>query len=778
MNMKKILSLLFLSLFFLMLPCFLIALDGDIARYARYDNSFDSYDVPSLTWYDITFVYLILFVIIWCIVYNFRRKTEKTKMFTELESQRKSSDVYDSKKEEEQKKQQDPLQSKKEEVKDEFAKYYPKIKSFGLSPTKKFIILAYIIEDFNLLRNLLLKGADIEVQDFNGENVLMLAAKDGNAEIVKLLLQYNANPNILDHRGYSALVKTILGFRVVKGKDTLLNRIEIIRLLVSAGADINKKYYDPKSTQSPYNGFSPLMFAVEKGNVKLIKELIKVGANVNTSDSKGRTPFLNANNKNIESIWSILLNNGADPNKMSSLKETPLTFACRSGNLYLVKLLLNAGIDLNNKQAYTAFTSAVSQGDTEIVKLLLDAGIKPNNRQDLIEACKQNNEEILQFLLQKNSSNINYQNEEGKTALMIACETGNPTLVSLLLNAGADPNIKDKNDEAPLINWGCTNTEIIRLLLSAGADIHIMNKDRNTALMNSCYFGNYEAAKLLIQHGSELNTKNNQGLSPLMIAGQHGHIDMVKLLILSGADYKETDIDNQDVLVLASRYGHIEVVKFLLKMKEKLNLDTSLLKAATNGYQDIVKILISAGANVNSITKFGRTPLMLAAFNGHTETVNVLLEAEAKINLADFNRQTALMWASRNGHIQVTHLLLEKGANVNIQSMKENKTALIEACKNGHLEIVRMLLNAGAKPNLSDSNKRTPLMFAYKNLQEGIIQLLMDSGANPNDKDAFGNTACFYSNLADFKPHKKTSREHIDSMDPYKKIWALLNKKN
>ena len=115
--MKKILSSLILSLFFLMLPCFSIAFDDDIARYARYENSFDSYDGPPLTWQEITYSYLIFFGIIWCIAHNSKKKAEKDKMFAELEAQRKESEVYDS-------------------------QYYAKRKSLDLESLKKDIDIA------------------------------------------------------------------------------------------------------------------------------------------------------------------------------------------------------------------------------------------------------------------------------------------------------------------------------------------------------------------------------------------------------------------------------------------------------------------------------------------------------------------------------------------------------------------------------------------------------------------------------------------------------------
>ncbi len=113
---------------------------------------------------------------------------------------------------------------------------------------------------------------------------------------------------------------------------------------------------------------------------------------------------------------------------------------------------------------------------------------------------------------------------------------------------------------------------------------------------------------------------------------------------------------------------------------------------------DITKVrkLIEAGADVNVINKYGKTPLLMASRNGHTEVVKLLLQAKADVNAKDRIGSTALRNASNSGHLDIVQVLLEKGADVNAKD-KKGSTALIDASNQGHNDIVEALLAKGAK---------------------------------------------------------------------------------
>lgn len=105
-------------------------------------------------------------------------------------------------------------------------------------------------------------------------------------------------------------------------------------------------------------------------------------------------------------------------------------------------------------------------------------------------------------------------------------------------------------------------------------------------------------------------------------------------------------------LVESAAKGELSKVNDLLK--SGINPDTKdlggddttpLFMAAANGHDNVVKILIAAGANVNAATEKGLTPLMLAAFQGSAHAVLTLLEAGANANAQDYMEETALMYA-------------------------------------------------------------------------------------------------------------------------------------
>jgi len=81
------------------------------------------------------------------------------------------------------------------------------------------------------------------------------------------------------------------------------------------------------------------------------------------------------------------------------------------------------------------------------------------------------------------------------------------------------------------------------------------------------------------------------------------------------------------------------------------------------GYVEVVQTLISHRANVNQLSKNGRSPLMWASHNGFTPIVQALIEAGAEVNAHINDGQTSLTWASRMGHLDTAKLLVESGAD-------------------------------------------------------------------------------------------------------------------
>jgi uncharacterized protein len=168
---------------------------------------------------------------------------------------------------------------------------------------------------------------------------------------------------------------------------------------------------------------------------------------------------------------------------------------------------------------------------------------------------------------------------------------------------------------------------------------------------------------------------------------------------------------------------------------------TALWMASQQGYADVVKFLLSTGAEVNvSRTDDGISALYMAALNGHADIVRLLLENGADIDIKKTtNGITALWAASRNGHADVVKLLLEKGADVNIKDSIYGVSALYITSQNGHADVVKLLLEKGADVNIKEIDGTTALWIAAQQGHTGVVKLLIEKGSDVNIKVVIEN---------------------------------------
>jgi hypothetical protein len=158
------------------------------------------------------------------------------------------------------------------------------------------------------------------------------------------------------------------------------------------------------------------------------------------------------------------------------------------------------------------------------------------------------------------------------------------------------------------------------------------------------------------------------------------------------------------------------------------NNATALMEAAGNGNQEMVKVLLSAGADVNARSKNGRTAVLNVQEDTTAEIVWTLVAAGAKVNRKDDDGNTPLMMAARIDNVTVIKALLDAGVKVNAKN-KEGRTALMEAAENDYEESVKVLLRAGADVHRKDNEGRTALKLAQDNESTATIELLKGYGA-------------------------------------------------
>uniref|UniRef100_A0A1X7U7A6 Ankyrin repeat protein n=1 Tax=Amphimedon queenslandica TaxID=400682 RepID=A0A1X7U7A6_AMPQE len=296
----------------------------------------------------------------------------------------------------------------------------------------------------------------------------------------------------------------------------------------------------------------------------------------------------------------------------------------------------------------------------------------------LFKAVTAGNNEAVEFLLQLETVNIDHTNEEGKTALMLACERGHEDIVHSLLSAGANVNIQDnKGWTALMIASRHIHTSIIHMLLQANANPHLKTSSAGSnVLMIASYYGNYEVVELLISKGVDYKyQRKDHGANAFMLACLNGHTQTVELLLKEQVDPNVQEKDGWNAFMLACQNGHTQIVELLLKEQVDPNVQkkdgwNAFMLACQNGHTQIVELLLKEQVDPNVQEKDGWNAFMLACKNGHTQIVELLLKEQVDPNVQNNNGTNAFMLACKNGHTQTVELLLKEQVNPNVQDRK------------------------------------------------------------------------------------------------------------
>ncbi len=191
--------------------------------------------------------------------------------------------------------------------------------------------------------------------------------------------------------------------------------------------------------------------------------------------------------------------------------------------------------------------------------------------------------------------------------------------------------------------------------------------------------------------------------------------------------------------------------------------------AAASGDIGSIERLVSAGANVESRDRHGRTPLMVAAYERNHAAARAFIDAGANLGALDNDRYDLLTISAVLNDLEMVKLAIAAGANTKLITSPYEGTALIAAAHLGHVEVVRALIDgkapldhvnnlgwtalieaivlgdggprhvsivlalidAGADLNLPDGNGNTPLALALRTDREAIVDILRQAGAQP-----------------------------------------------
>ena len=364
----------------------------------------------------------------------------------------------------------------------------------------------------------------------------------------------------------------------------------------------------------------------------------------------------------------------------------------------------------------------------------------------LLEAVTAGNNEAVEFLLQLETVNIDYINEEGKTALMLACERGHEDIVHSLLSAGANVNIQDnKGWTALMIAIMHNHNSIIHMFLQANANPHLKTSDGSNFVMIASGYGKYEVVELLISKGVDYKYQREDGMNAFMYACQNGHTQIVELLMKELVNPNIQTNDGTNAFMLACQNGHIQIVKLLMKENvdpnvQKNNGWNAFMVACQNGHTQIVELLLKEQVDPNVQEIEGWNAFMLACQRGHTQIVELLLKEQVDPNVQRNDGGNAFMLACQYGHTQIVELLLKENVDPNVQKMN-GWNAFMAACEKGHIQIVECLLKEQVDPHVQRNDGANAFMLACLNGHIHIVKLLLKEQVDPNVRRASGGNS-------------------------------------
>ena len=393
---------------------------------------------------------------------------------------------------------------------------------------------------------------------------------------------------------------------------------------------------------------TPLSWAAEYGNEDMLQLLLKYGPNPDSHKNLKVSPLMYAvENGNMTIIDILLQQTNVNPDYQCSGGPTALSYAARTGQLRVVQLLCRYGADpeISDSHEETALFYAVKHGQVAVVNfLVVEEKVECDGRNDwdqtpLLFAIETNNTEIAELLLESGAS-PNTEDSQGTSLLYYAAMMGRLRMAALLLKRGADLESRSWDRQTPLIyaaSWGHFNTA--KLLLESGANPGVEDSDGETPLSHAARAEAFNIVHLLIDHGADPEKENKNGERALTLAIKGGRFASMSfasvsfLLCKIKVDYNSQDAFGYTPLASAVIFNKLKVAALLLELGAKTEVadnrgTTALSHAARADDFDMVRLLLKFGANPEAVDCYGKKPLDYAEEVGHGRLIRLLKSHE------------------------------------------------------------------------------------------------------------------------------------------------------
>lgn len=347
-------------------------------------------------------------------------------------------------------------------------------------------------------------------------------------------------------------------------------------------------------------------------DVERAGRLVDQGADVNAKDDTEQSAYLIATSEGYLQLLRLALRHGARIDDKDSWNGTGLIRAAERGHALVVGELLRAGIDRDhvNRIGYQAIHEAVWLGEdtaryATTVRVLAAGGARLTDRSPSVELIP----------------------------LEMARERGFGRL-ERILEVVTTADRPDSPDTALLRAAEAGDADAVAVALRAGADIETRDSHARTALLVAATYDHVEVAEVLVAMGADPDALDDRHDTPWLVTGVTGSVRMLETLLPANPDFTIRNRFGGLSPIPASELGHVEYVRRVVRTP--VDLDhvndlgwTAMLEAVILGdggadHQEIVRILLAAGADPGIGDRDGVTPLQHAERSGYDEIVEIL----------------------------------------------------------------------------------------------------------------------------------------------------------
>uniref|UniRef100_A0ABD2WQD1 Uncharacterized protein n=1 Tax=Trichogramma kaykai TaxID=54128 RepID=A0ABD2WQD1_9HYME len=674
--------------------------------------------------------------------------------------------------------------------------------SIGFSPVH-LICLLDVVDDFLKvffrMNDEMQKMVRVDTQDDMGRTPLHLAVEFNNKEAVKVLLKRGASPNIANKDGLTPL------HLICNDRHDAHELAEIF---------FDKEFNQVVRLDARDElGQTPLHLALSRGRKNLVRLLLTNGADPNTADDYGLTPWHlicmeGVDDDLFELFFNREIKQATQLDARDKSGRSPLHYALLANNKKAVEWLLRRGVDLN---------LADPRGSTPLHLISLE-----QVDDDMVEIFFKNND------MSKMKIEINARDESGNTPLHQALLADNKKVAVELLKIGADPNMVDYKESTPLhlicerkhdddlaetffeindrklqsvqvdarderdrtpLQLAVLNglQKVAELLLTRAADSDLTSEGGKTPLHIVCTSDDDDdLTKILFKINQDIeqhvDARDRWGNTPLHLALGHGKDKKAESLLRRGADPSLADESGRTALHLICLWDEDRDAKLFVDITEELRRrgqidardkwgNTALHQALSNGLNQKAAFLLMRGADPNAANAGGSTPLhFIAAQCSPVEDYMVDelfkiaqdLNEIVQIDAPDKMGNSPLHLALCNGEKKKAESLLRWGANPNIPNGKGLTPLHVICTRKNDDNLAKMFLKTCkevkqlVEVDARDSSGRTPLQLAVASLLPNTVKVLLHHGADLSNfvfptEDYLGKYVPWHSEIQDFK---------------------------